>query len=131
MAILEGITAQLVSIWFVAGALAAAIVSFFVPSFAIQLLVFVGVSLVLLAATRPLVIRIKGSTKFEPTNADRFIGKTAIVTEDIDDITGKGQVKVGGSVWSAKSSTGAAIAKGDEVTVKEIVGVKLVVDPKS
>jgi len=130
MAIFEGVTAQLVSVWFVAGALAAAIVSFFTPSFPIQLFVFVGVWLVFLAATRPFVRKIKSSTKVEPTNADRYIGKTAVVLEDIEDVKGGGQVKVGGSVWSAKAAAGIRIPKGSEVIVKEIVGVKLVVEPK-
>ncbi len=131
MAIIEGVTAQLVSVWFVAGALAAAIVSFFTPSFPIQLFVFVGVSVVLLAATRPFVRKLKASTKVVPTNADRFIGKTAVVLEDIEDVKGSGQVKVGGSVWSAKTAAGVKIPKGSEVTVKEIVGVKLIVEPKA
>ena len=55
MAVFEGVTTQLVSVWFVCGALAAAIVSFFVPSFAVQFAVFVGVSLILLLVTKPLV----------------------------------------------------------------------------
>jgi membrane protein implicated in regulation of membrane protease activity len=131
MAIAEGVTAQLVSVWFVAGALVSAIVSFFVPSFPIQLSVFVGVSLVLLAATRPFVKKLKADTKVVPTNADRYIGKTAVVLEDIDDVTGKGQVKVGGSVWSAKAAKGESIPKGSEVVVKEIVGVKLIVESKA
>ncbi len=130
-AILEGVTAQLVSIWFVAGALAAAVTSFFVPSFTVQLFVFIGVSLVLLAATRPFVHKLKASVKFVPTNADRYIGKTAVVLEDIDDVKGLGQVKVGGSVWSAKAVPGISIPKGSEVTVKEITGVKLIVEPKA
>lgn len=130
MAIFEGITAQLVSIWFVAGALAAAVVSFFVPAFPMQFFVFVGVSLVLLAVTRPFVRKIKATTKFEPTNADRYLGKTAVVLEDINDVTGGGQVKVRGSVWSAKAEPGRTITKGSEVIVKEIVGVKLIVEPK-
>ena len=130
-AILEGMTAQLVSVWFVAGAIAAAVTSFFVTSFTVQLFVFLGVSLVLLAATRPFVHKLKSSVKVVPTNADRYIGKTAVVLEDIDDVKGLGQVKVGGSVWSAKSVPGMNIPKGSEVTVKEIAGVRLIVEPKA
>lgn len=134
MAIFEGVTAQLVSVWFVAGALAAGVASFFLPSFTLQLFIFIGVSLALLIVTRPFVKRIKESAQYVPTNADRYIGKTAEVLEDIDNVKGRGQVKVGGSVWSAKmspNSTASAIPKGSEVIVKEIVGVKLVVEPKA
>lgn len=130
MVILEGVSAQLVSVWFVAGALAAAVVSFFTPSVPIQIFVFVGVSLVLLAVTRPFVRKLKAKTKIVPTNADRYIGKTAVVIEPIDDVKGTGQVKVEGSVWSAKSLDGSSIDKGSEVTVQEIKGVKLIVLPK-
>ena len=52
LAVFEGLTTQLVSVWFVIGALVAAIVSFFVPVFGVQFAVFVGVSLVLLLVTR-------------------------------------------------------------------------------
>lgn len=132
MMILEGVTAQLVSVWFVAGALAAAVTSFFIGSFTVQLFVFIGVSLVLLAATRPFVKKVKASAEYIPTNADRYIGKTAVVLEDIDDVSGKGQVKVGGSIWSARVSNdlkGTSISTGTEVIVKDIVGVKLIVEP--
>ena len=131
MLILEGLTNQLVSIWFVVGALAASIVSFFVKEVTIQLYVFVGVSLILLAATRPIVRKIKSTAEVVPTNADRYIGKTAVVLEDVDSIKGTGQVKVGNSVWSAKPREAGTIAKDTVVNVVDIVGVKLVVEPKS
>lgn len=131
MLILEAVSAQLVSVWFVVGALAAAVSSFFTPSIPVQFCVFIVVSLVLLAATRPLVKKLRSNTKMTPTNADRYIGQTAVVIEDIDDVTGKGQVKVAGSVWSAKSSDGGVIEKGSDVTVREIKGVKLIVERRA
>ena len=130
MLILEAVSAQLVSVWFVVGGIAAAAVSFFPPSIPIQFIVFISVSFVLLAATRPFVHKMKANMKTVPTNADRYIGQTAVVTEDIDDISGKGQVKVGGSVWSAKSSDGSPVPKDSEVVVKEIKGVRLIVEKK-
>ena len=131
MLILEAVSAQLVSVWFVVGALAAATVSFFNPSFSIQFCVFIVVSLVLLVATRPFIRKLKSKTKVVPTNADRYIGQEAVVTEDIDDVSGSGQVKVAGSVWTAKSSNGSPIPKGSDVIVREIKGVKLIVDRKA
>ncbi len=132
MIVLEGVTAQLVSVWFVAGALAAWVTSMFVANVAVQCTVFIIVSLVLLLVTRPFVRKLKESAKFVPTNADRFIGETAVVLEDIDETKGVGQVKVCGSIWSAKTSkpAGEVIRKGSEVIVKGIAGVKLVVEPK-
>lgn len=126
MAVFEGVTTQLVSVWFVCGALAAAIVSFFVPVFAVQFAVFVGVSLILLLVTKPLVKKAK-EIKPEPTNADRNIGKIAIVTQEINNTAGTGQVKLGGNTWTARTVNDEIIPEGAEVTVREISGVKLMV----
>ena len=126
MAIFEGLTTQLVSVWFVCGALAAAIVSFFVPVFAVQFGVFVGVSLLLLLVTKPLVKKAR-EVKPEPTNADRNIGKIAVVTQEINNTAGTGQVKLGGNTWTARTVNDEVIPEGTEVTVKEISGVKLMV----
>ncbi len=130
MAIFEGVTTQLVSVWFVIGALFAAIVSFLVPDFGIQFGVFVGVSLILLVVTKPLVKKAK-EVKTEPTNADRNIGKIAIVTQEINNTAGTGQVKLGGNTWTARSLNDQVVPEGAKVTVREISGVKLMVVPES
>ena len=62
------------------------------------------------------------------TNAEALIGQTAIVTENISNIDAKGRVKVRGMEWSARSADGDTIAKDSHVIVKEIDGVKLIVD---
>ena len=126
MAVFEGVTTQLVSVWFVCGALGAAIVSFFVPVFAVQFAVFVGVSLILLLVTKPLVKKAR-EVKTEPTNADRNIGKIAVVTQEINNTAGTGQVKLGGNTWTARTVNDEIIPEGAEVTVREISGVKLMV----
>ena len=50
-----------------------------------------------------------------------------MVTEDIDNIAGKGRVEVNGISWTARSSDGANFRKGELVTVERIEGVKLIV----
>lgn len=129
MAVIEGVTSQLVSIWFVIGAVAAAITAFFVPQFPIQLIVFVLVSLICLVATRPLVKK-AAKTDFVPTNADRNIGKVAVVTQEINNALGQGQVKVEGKDWTARSVADDVIPEGAEVKVESISGVKLMVSAK-
>ena len=126
MAVCEAFTSQLVSIWFVLGGVSAAITSIFTKSISIQSAVFLVVSLVALLVTRPVVNKIKKKTGFESTNADRVIGKTGVVISDITDIHSCGQVKVEGSVWTAKSED-APLTKDSKVTVLAIEGVKLVV----
>ena len=63
----------------------------------------------------------------QPTNADRCIGQTAVVIEDINNIEGKGQVHVNGITWTARSADGTVFKKDDLVTVEKIDGVKLIV----
>ena len=62
-----------------------------------------------------------------PTNADRLIGETAVVTAAIDNLAAKGEVTVKGQIWTARSEDGEAIGSGERVTVKKIEGVKLIV----
>ena len=127
MLICEGLTSQLVSIWFVIGGLCAAATCFFTDSILIQSLVFIVVSLVCLVATRPLVKKFV-SNKKEPTNSDRLIGRVGLVTTDILNHTGEGQVNVDGKIWSAKSIDDNDIKAGANVKVCSIEGVKLVVE---
>ena len=124
--IIEASTAQLLTIWFAVGALAALISQMLGADVWLQWLIFVAVSAVVVAATRPLVKKY-ARPKIQPTNADRCIGQTAVVTEDIDNISGKGAAKVNGIEWSARSETGEIIKAGETVTVVKIDGVKLIV----
>ena len=127
--ILEGITAQLVSIWFLLGSVAALIASFFGASTAVQVVIFVAVTIITLIATRPIVKK-RINTKFEKTNADRCIGNDAVVVEEINNLEPTGQVKADGKIWSARSSDGTIIPENTVVTVEKIDGVKLIVKTK-
>lgn len=124
--VIEAVTAQMVTIWFAAGAAAALIAEFLGAEIWLQWVIFVVVSAITLVATRPLVKKLT-KTKLQPTNADRCIGRTAVVVEDIDNINGKGLVRVDGVVWTARSSDGKIYKKDECVRVEEISGVKLIV----
>lgn len=124
--VVEAVTAQMVTIWFAAGAAAAIVAEILGAQIWLQWVVFVAVSAVALVVTRPLVRKLT-QTKVQPTNADRCIGQTAIVVEDINNIEAKGQVNVNGVVWTARSSDGSTFKKDDKVTVEKIDGVKLIV----
>ena len=126
--ILEAVTVSVVSIWFMAGSLAAILAALCGASLPVQIVLLLAVSVALLACLRPLV-RKYVSPKITATNADRVIGKTAVVTESIDNIAAQGAVKVGGVVWTARSSGGKPIAAGAQVQVDRIEGVKLYVTP--
>ncbi len=126
MLICEALTTQLVSIWFVIGGACAALSCMFTDNILIQSIVFIVVSLACLIATRPLVKKMK--LKKEPTNSDRLIGRVGIVTVDIVNKLGEGQVNVDGKVWSAKSFDDREIKSGANVRISSIEGVKLVVE---
>ena len=124
----EAVTVGLTSIWFAAGALAALIAALLGGALWIQITLFLAVSLLCLAAVRPLAKKLLNS-RVEATNADRVIGAEAQVTEDIDNIHGKGAVVVRGMTWSARSEDGNPITAGVRVRVLRIEGVKVFVEP--
>lgn len=124
--VVEVLSAQLLSIWFALGGVAALIASCFTDSVAVQIIVFAVVSAVALAVIFPFV-RKSLKKAHVSTNADRYIGKTAVVTEDISNIDAKGQVKVDNQIWSARSDSGEELFAGTRVKVLRIEGVKLIV----
>jgi len=127
--VLEGMTAQLVSIWFVLGAIAALIAELCGATPTVQIIIFVAVTIITLIATRPIVKK-RINVKAEKTNADRCIGSDAVVIEEINNLEAKGQVKTDGKIWTARSSDGGIIPENTIVTVEKIDGVKLIVKSK-
>lgn len=128
MSIAEATTAQLVSIWFVFGAIAALISGVFNASAAVQIGLFVGVTTLSLLLTRPFLKKIMKFKK-EDTNLGRYIGKKGKVIVEINNETGVGQVNVSGIVWTARSVDADVIHVGEEVYVESIEGAKLNVRP--
>lgn len=124
----EGITAGLVSVWFCAGSLVALIATWLGASLPVQIALFVIVSLAAMALVRPLA-RKWVQPKLVKTNADRILGQEAVVLEEIDNLRAVGQIKVGGAVWTARSTQEEPIPKGTLVRVERIEGVKAIVSP--
>lgn len=125
--VVEAISAGLVSIWFVAGAVAALIATLLHASTGVQFAVFLVVSGVALAATRPLVKKLNAK-KTIPTNLDRVIGTEGKVTETIDNSNSTGAVYVDGKTWTARSTDDSVIPTGSLVTISKMEGVKLFVE---
>ena len=123
----EAVSVGLTSIWFAAGALCALIAALLGGALWIQIALFLAVSLLCLLAVRPLARRHLNS-QVVPTNADRVIGAEAQVTQDIDNVHGRGTVVIRGVTWSARSEDGGAIAAGSIVRVLRIEGVKVFVE---
>ena len=125
--IAEAVSYNLITVWFAFGALAAMFVSFITGgNFILEIITFVSVSVVLLILTRPLAKKFVAS-RTQKTNVDAIIGQKANVIENIDNIEGTGQVKIGGQIWTARSQDGLPIESGQLVDVIEINGVKAIV----
>lgn len=128
LAILEMFTVGLFALWFAIGAAVVAIIVALFPatSLSVQLIIFIAVSLILLLATRK-----KLMNKVEKSNSKSvfsILGKTAIVTKEINSILGIGQINVNGDFWSAKSNDPELIIPvNSKVEVLDIDGVRAVV----
>ncbi len=119
---------HLVSIWFVAGALAAAVASLLNAQLWLQVLLFVLVSGGLLVCLWPFTKRFL-NPKIVKTNIDSIVGARCHVTMDIDNVEAQGQVKLNGMEWTARSADGSPIKTGTLVEVECIEGVKVFVTP--
>ena len=110
-------TAQLVSVWFCIGAIAALAITF-IPGtpFWVDIVVFLGVSIVALLVTRPLVNRAL-RRKSSRTNIDDIIEKRGKATKTISEYD-SGEVKIDGVLWTALSA-----AEKETIEAGSIVGV--------
>ena len=124
--VMEASTVSLVSIWFVPSACISMILALCEVKLWIQLTVFFAVFLLLMMILRPVFKKNMG-LKIVPTNADALIGMQAVVIEPINNLHAKGNVKIRGQVWTARSSEENIVYEADEVvTVVAIEGVKLI-----
>ena len=117
---------HLVSIWFAAGSLVAAVISLLDGAVWLQTTAFLVVSGGLLATLWPFVKKFL-KPSLSATNIDSVIGTEGYVTAAIDNLTAVGQVKLGGMYWTARSTGGQPIAEGTLVKVDKIEGVKVFV----
>ena len=130
MIVVEISAPGLVSIWFAAGSLAAYIAAILGANTAIQVMVFVLVSIVLLLLTRPLAKKFINE-RAAKTNKDTIPGRTAIVTEEVNNLNATGHVMIDGLPWTARAASEEEIIPvGEEVVVESIEGVKCIVKRK-
>ena len=127
LTLIEILTTNLVTIWYIVSALVALVLSLFVDNYLIQFSVFVIVGTILLFTTRKYLVKLLVKNK-ENTNLERVIGMTGVVTEEITK-NNIGEVKVDGKRWSAIANK--KIKVDSTVKVLEIKGVKLIVEEVS
>ncbi|WP_327405091.1 NfeD family protein [Streptomyces sp. NBC_01288] len=112
---------------FAVGAVAAAGTAGIGGDLVVQVLVFVVVSVALIAVVRPIATRHRATLPQLATGIDALKGKQAVVLERVDG-SGGGRIKLAGEIWSARSlDTDRAYEPGQEVDVVEIEGATAIV----
>ncbi len=126
--ITELLTAALTTVWFAGGALAAYVSALIGAGTAVQVMVFVAVSLLLLIFTRPLVVKYINSKAEKTNKPESIIGRTAVVTEEINNLSASGKILIDSMPWTARTAAdGEVIPEGCEVEIVSISGVKCIV----
>lgn len=126
LAIAEAATVGLVCIWFAGGALVALIAAGVGAPLWLQITLFLVASGLLLALLRPIMRKVVMPQK-TATNADRHLGKTALVTEEINNLQETGAVKLDGVIWTARAENDQVIPVGTVIKVLRMEGVKVYV----
>ena len=124
--VIEGITLDMVSVWFTAGAIVPLILAAVgAVGWEIQLIIFIVVSTVLILTLRKVTKRLlfKNGSK-EQINT--IIGKQTKMIEDATEDT-MGSIKINDVVWSAKSEKDETIKKGELVEIIRVSGNKAIV----
>ena len=124
--VMEAVTDQLISIWFVPGAIIGTIMDYFKLDIVWQVLVFLALSLVGILLVRKQLMKFKPGANTK-TNIDAIIGEKCVVTEKIDNFAGCGQAKVKGQIWSARGLDENDVFEiGEVLRIVAIEGVKII-----
>ena len=127
LGLIEAFTFELTTIWFAISALILVFLSFFDISLLIQVVIFFGLSAILLIFTRPLIIK-KLKNGRSKTNIDSFIGKHILITKKISEFE-KGETKINGLIWRAKAEDKKEINIGTKCEIIKVEGVHVIVRP--
>ena len=123
LVVIEAMTINLVTIWFIISGIITMFLSFFLNDLISQFAVIVLLGILLMLLTKPFLEELK-KNKEEKLNLERIIGMQGVVIKEIKKNV-VGEVKVDGKTWSAIADK--RITVDSDVVVLEIRGVKLVV----
>ena len=123
--IVEGLTVEVISIWFSGASLIAMVLDLLNIDLIWQLIAFISVSILLILLTRPLITKYLKKNESK-TNVETLIGEIAVVTKDImpDE---RGEAKVKSQYWLAISADNDMILANTKVNIIAIEGAKLIV----
>lgn len=125
LAMVEIATVNLVFLMLAGGAAAGAIAAYSGFSMALQILIAIVVSVLMLVLVRPFFLRqLHGKEKETLTNVDALVGAPALTLSPIDRRTGT--IRLNGEVWTARTD-GGELAADLDVTVVRIEGATAIV----
>jgi membrane protein implicated in regulation of membrane protease activity len=130
LSLIEILTPGFVILWFgVSAAIVAVLDLLGLHDTFLQVLIWVILSLLMVVMSRTFfkTIFVKSPGENYKTNVDVLIGKTAIVTEQIDNVKGAGRIKVEGQDWAARSEDNSIIPEGKTVEIIKYEGIKMFV----
>lgn len=122
--VIEFLTADLITIWFAAGGLVTLLIVALAPELPLiwQLVIFVGISVVLLLSTRKICLKLLHNNNVQ-TNTDSFIGKRFVVKDITDDYT---YHTINGVAWRVYAIEGQNLEVGAEFEICSVSGNKLI-----
>jgi len=129
LAIGELLTVGFFLLPFAVGAVAAAALAFAGVPVAWQIITFAVVSLVFLGILQRFAKRDQDTGETVKAGGDRYVGRSAIVLQTVRPYDTSGMVKVGTEEWKATVDGDIEIPAGSRVTVTEVRGTRLVVQP--
>jgi membrane protein implicated in regulation of membrane protease activity len=112
---------------FAIGAFVATVLAFLDVNIVVEWLVFVGVSLAVFAALRPVAHRLNRSVDDTGVGSRRLLGHSAVVVREIPAGGDVGLVRVDREEWRAQSTDGSAIPTGTAVRVADVQGTRVIV----
>ncbi len=112
---------------FAIGALVATVLAFLDVDVVIEWLAFVGVSLAVFAALRPVARRLNRSVDDTGIGSRRLLGHAAVVLREIPAGGDVGLVRVDREEWRAQSTDGSGIPIGTAVRVADVQGTRVIV----
>lgn len=126
--IVEFVTNELVSVWFICGGVVAAILAGAGLEWYYHVPAFIVISLVMLLCLRDVAVKRlnRGGSR---TNAETVIGKEFELLSDIG-FNSPGTIKINDVIWNAVTEDGKNVEKGKKVIILRIEGNKYIVKEK-
>ena len=124
----EIITPGFILLWFGVGAVISSLLALQFNLY-VQIIAFIIISTGLIIFTRPIMKKLIKQDDVM-SNVYAMSGKKGIVVQEINNLLGKGQVKISGEVWQARTEDDSEIPENSEVEVLRVEGVKVIVSEK-